>query len=93
MKDLVVKQTYQTHKGEEKHRWVQVGKLAENDRGSFLLINPGINFAAYMQPGKDMVMVSVFDEKPRPDAKRLPAEPPHPAAAEVDSPFDDDIPF
>jgi len=51
--------------GQEKGRYVDVGVLMQSDDGSYYaLINPTFNPAGVpMQGGKDMVMVSVFQDQ------------------------------
>ena len=67
-KDLAVKVgTYQTKDGSTKNKYTQVGTLMEDESGAkFLLIDPCFNFAGVQrEQGKDRVMVSLFDPKPK----------------------------
>ncbi len=67
-KDLAVKVgTYQAKDGSTKNRYQQVGTLMEDESGSkFLLIDPTFNFAGIQrEQGKDRVLVSLFDPKPK----------------------------
>lgn len=93
--DLAVKTgTYTDAAGATKNRYQSIGALMQGDDGrQFLLLDPLINLAAVpREPGRDRVIVSMFEPKsdsatgqaPAPAARRAPA----PAAAPVD-----DVPF
>ena len=64
MKNLSVANGTYTKDGQEKTRWVNVGKILEKDGKEFMLIDPLVNFAAFpREAGKDMVMVGIFEEQ------------------------------
>lgn len=65
IKNVVAGRKYITKNGEEKTRWVNVGKLFIKDDGHFSL-----KFEDYINPGafkneKGEVWFNVFDEKPK----------------------------
>ncbi len=65
MKNLsVASGTYKAQDGTQKTIWKNVGKILEKDGKEFMLIDPTVNFAAFTrEPGKDMVMVGIFEEQ------------------------------
>ncbi|EGP07346.1 hypothetical protein CSIRO_3078 [Bradyrhizobiaceae bacterium SG-6C] len=70
MKDLMIAAgKYKNADGEEKTRYVKLGVMMEGtaEKSPYLLLDPGVNLAAYMQPGKDRVLVSVFDQRKKKD--------------------------
>lgn len=68
MKELkIAAGKYKNAEGEEKTRYINLGVMMEGENGPYLLVDPGINLAAYMQPGKDRVIVSIFDKRPKKD--------------------------
>ncbi len=72
--DIVIKAgEYQDREGNQKSRWVNIGAVMKNDKGAYLLLDPGINLAAYMQEGRDRVIASLFEAKPRQHAPQQPA--------------------
>lgn len=102
--DMAVKVgQYTDQSGTTKNRYHNIGVVMQGDDGGFYaLIDPMVNLAAVPRdPGKDRVMVSLFE--PRDDAQQprqaggyqtaavqqRPAARPAPAPA----PMDDDIPF
>lgn len=68
MKDLVIGRKYDKD-GEERTQWVKIGVMMDGtaEKSPFLLLDPGVNLAAYMTPGKDRVLVSVFNQKKKKD--------------------------
>jgi hypothetical protein len=63
MKNLAVANGTYEKDGQQKTRWVNVGKILEKDGKEFMLIDPLVNFAAFpREQGKDMVMVGIFEE-------------------------------
>ena len=54
---------YQNAQGETKARWVNLGAMMEGQNGPYLLLNPGVNLAAYMEDGRDMVIASLFEPR------------------------------
>ena len=64
MKNLSVANGTYTKDGQDKTRWVNIGKIIEKDGKEFMLIDPTINFAAFpREQGRDMVMVGIFEEQ------------------------------
>ena len=62
--DIVISAgSYTNAQGEEKKRWVNVGVVMQGDDGFFALLDPGVNLAAYKEPGKDRVIASLFEPK------------------------------
>ena len=66
LKDLSVKVGTYEKNGETKNRYENIGSLMEAaDGGQFILLKRTFNLAGVeVQPGKDSVMVSLFDPKP-----------------------------
>lgn len=72
-KDLAVRVgTYNNKSGETKNKYVQVGTQMEDEDGKkFLLIDPTFNFAGVkLDDGKNKVLVSMFDPKPKEEAPK-----------------------
>lgn len=90
IKELVVKVgEYTNNAGETKAQWLNIGRIMKNDSGSFMLLNRHFNPAGIeVDPGRDSVMVSLFDPKPR-------DQQPAPQAQDVGGQdgLDDEIPF
>ncbi len=66
-KELKVKHgTYQKD-GETKNNYKTIGSLMEDEDGKkFILLDPIVNLAAFKRDeGRDSVMVSLFDPKPK----------------------------
>ena len=83
---------YKDKSGATKKRWVQVGKMFENDRGYFISLEPHINLAGLMKNDHGQVIVSCFEPK-QPGAFGAPAAS-RPAPSQNSLPdFEDDIPF
>lgn len=72
-KDLAVKVgTYQAKDGSTKNRYANVGAMMEDESGSkFILIDPCFNFAGVNRDGKDRIMVSMFDVKPKEEQPKV----------------------
>lgn len=92
--DLAVKTgSYQDNQGNNKNRYQNIGTLMQADDGNkFLLLDPLINLAAVpREPGKDRILVSMFE--PRVDGQ-APAPAPRAAAPRQQQPMDEDsFPF
>lgn len=97
-KDLVIaKRKYTDKDGQEKTEWLTVGVMMEAtaDKRAYILLDAGVNLAAYKQEGKGSVLVSIFERKPKDGQgggtqSAAPAKAPAP---KQDAPFDDEIPF
>ncbi len=64
-KNLAVKVgEYTTKDGQTKGRYLNVGCIMEGDKGSFILLNKTFNPAG-IQDGKESVIISMFEEKPK----------------------------
>ena len=74
---------YKDKSGNTKVRWKNVGGLFEKDGKPYLLIDKGVNLAAYATPGRDSVLISLF--VPRNDGTKQATTP----ADQVD----DEIPY
>ena len=91
-KDLAVKTgSYTDNQGNTKNRYENIGKMMMGDNGPYLLLKKTFNPAGVETgPGKDMVVVSVFDQRDKSDAppqqQRQPSPPP-PADGSPDIPF------
>ncbi len=63
--DLAVKTGEYTNKeGQTKGRYLNVGCIMEGDKGPFVLLNKTFNPAG-IQDGKESVIISMFEEKPK----------------------------
>lgn len=90
IKDLAVKTgSYTDRNGQTKGTWENIGAMFKSDDGSvFLTMKRTFNPAGIsVEPGKDSILVSVFDIKP--DGQQAAAPAPQQQAAVQD----DDIPF
>lgn len=85
-KNLSVSIGTYTKDGQEKNRWFNIGELIEtDDKGSFIELNPYVNFTAL--PRKDgRLIVSLFSQEKKDAA-------PKPAQAAAAAPTSDEIPF
>lgn len=91
--DLAVKTgSYANRDGEQKNRYENIGALMQGDDGRYyILMKRTFNPAGVdVEPGRDMLLVGVFEERSegdrQPPQRRQPAARPSPAG-------DDDIPF
>jgi len=103
--DIVIKGGEYQVNGETKARWVNLGAVMQGDNGPFILLDPGVNLAAYMEPGKDRVIASLFEPKPHGQQQQAPQrQAPQQAAPQQGAPqqqvtgggmdgFEDEIPF
>lgn len=97
-KDLcIAKRKYQDRDGNEKTEWLKVGVMfdATSEKSAYILLDAGVNLAAYKQPDRGSVLVSIFEQKKKDEqgggqqTQQRPAAKPASNAA----PFDDEIPF
>lgn len=64
MKNLSVANGTYEKDGQQKTRWVNIGKILEKDGKEFMLLDPTINLAGFpREQGRDMVMVGIFEEQ------------------------------
>lgn len=65
--DLAVKTSeYQDSYNKTRARWKNIGSLMEDDKGGeFILLDKFINFAMLGEPGRDNILVSLFEPKER----------------------------
>ncbi len=89
--DMAVKTgTYQDSTGQTKNRYQNIGAIMQGDNGFFALLDPMINLAAVpREPGKDRVMVSLFEPRAQ-DGQQAPRQTAPQRQAPV---MDDDVPF
>jgi hypothetical protein len=75
VKDLSVKVGTYTQNGETKGRWETVGAVMRGDDGSeFLTLKRTFNPAGVnVDPGKDQIIISMFDPKPADGQRSAPA--------------------
>ena len=92
MKDLSVKVGSYVQNGETKGRWETIGALMQGDDGNqFLTIKRTFNPAGVpVEPGKDGIIVSLFDPKPADGQRPQQQQRQAPAVRELP---EDDIPF
>lgn len=89
--DLAVKTgSYTDRDGKQKNRYQNIGVIMQGDDGGhYALLDPLINLAAVpREPGKDRVMVSMF--QPNNDQQQAPRQAPQ---RQSQPQPDDDIPF
>lgn len=94
VKDLVVKTGTYMSQGQEKGRWENVGSLMQGDDGNqFILLKRTFNPAGInVEPGKDQVLISMFDPdreqaKPRQQQQRPLPKDDIPAFDDSEMPF------
>lgn len=91
----VVTGTYQKD-GETKKRYENIGVVMENDNGMYMLLKKTFNPAG-IQDGKESIIVSMFEPKPRSNQgayeQRAPTQQQQNAPAMAADDFDDDILF
>ena len=68
-KELKVKHVTYEKNGETKNSYRTIGSMMEDEDGKkFILLDPTVNLAAFKRDeGRDSVMVSLFDPKPKED--------------------------
>ena len=67
--DIVAKVGEYTDKqGQKKPRWLTVGQVMEGDKGPFIMLSKWFNPGSIGEPGKDSILLSCFDPKPRTSA-------------------------
>ena len=88
-KDLAVKTgSYTDNQGNQKNRYENIGKVMQGQDGLYLLLKKTFNPAGvHTEPGKDMIVVSVFDQREKGDAPPQRQAPPPPPADDGDVPF------
>lgn len=99
--DMVIKiGSYTNNQGEQKNRYQNIGVILSGEDGPFALLDPGVNLAAYMTPGKDRVLVSLFaprdnnqQQAPQQAQQGPPVDNVHGAGITGPDDFQDDIPF
>lgn len=62
--DLAVKTGTYEKDGQTKNKYQNVGVIMEGDKGPFILLNKTFNPAG-IQDGKESVIISMFEEKPK----------------------------
>ena len=64
MKKLAIANGKYQKDGQEKTRWVNVGVIGVGSNGKeYMMLDPTINLAGFArEAGRDMVMVSIFDD-------------------------------
>lgn len=93
----VITGKYTDNNGQQKNRYQNIGVVIQGDDGGhYMLIDPLINLAAiHRDPGKDRVMVSMFEPRD-PNAAPAAAAPAQRQAApqrQQQPAMDDDVPF
>ncbi len=79
--------TYTTRDGEVKNNWKQIGIIKSNDNGEFALLDPTVNLAGFDRQGKDMLMVSIFDDNKSTKTKTTTMSEEEAFADDTDLPF------
>lgn len=98
-KDLcIAKRKYQDRDGNEKTEWLKVGVMfdATADKSAYILLDAGVNLAAYKKPDRGSVLVSLFQQKDKDgqgQSGQRAAAAATPKPASNAAPFDDEIPF
>ena len=68
--------SYTDREGNNKTNWVKIGMLGMSQNGKeYILLDPCINLAGFTrEPGKDMLMCSVFEDKPKEQGYQQPQQ-------------------
>ena len=61
--DIVLKAGEYQKDGQTKSKWMNLGAVMENDKGPYLILDPHVNLAAFMEDGRDMIIASLFEPK------------------------------
>jgi len=66
-KIMIASGSYTDNAGQTKTIWQEVGVIMTSQAGKeFALLNPVINLAGFpREPGKDMIIASIFEDKPK----------------------------
>lgn len=64
---MIANGTYKNREGEEKTSWEEVGVIMLSQAGKeFVLLDPTVNLAGFeREPGKDRIIASIFEDKPK----------------------------
>jgi hypothetical protein len=81
--------TYQTNEGEKK-RWKNVGVVMSNDNGHYILMDKTFNPAGLAEPGKESIIISMFEPKQQPQQGQPQQQPA--SNVNLNQDFDDDLP-
>jgi len=99
LKKISAKIDEYTKDGQTKGRYADVGVIMENDRGSYVILNPTVDLAGIWMRQKMLspdkggkgVMCSIFEDDAPP--ARQPQQPSRPAPQQASLDSDEDIPF
>ena len=66
-KIMIASGSYTTQDGQQKTTWKEVGVIMTSQAGKdFCLLDPTVNLAGFpSEPGKDMIIASIFEDKPK----------------------------
>jgi len=62
--DIAIKAgEYADKDGNQKAKWMNLGAVMQGDKGPYLLLDPHVNLAAFMEQGRDMIIASLFEPR------------------------------
>ncbi len=66
-KIMIASGSYTTQDGQQKTTWKEVGVIMTSQSGKeFCLLDPTVNLSGFpREPGKDMIIASIFEDKPK----------------------------
>ncbi len=66
-KIMIASGSYTTQDGQQKTTWKEVGVIMTSQTGKeFCLLDPTVNLSGFpREPGKDMIIASIFEDKPK----------------------------
>ncbi len=64
---MIAAGSYTTQDGQEKTVWKELGVIMTSQTGKeFALLDPTVNLSGFpREPGKDMIIASIFEDKPK----------------------------
>ena len=80
---------YKNQQGEIKKKYLNVGAVLKGDNGSYILLNKTFNPAGLAEQGKDSIILSLFEPRPKDSQPQQSA----PQQSAPSAEFSDSIPF
>lgn len=81
---------YQDRNGETKPRWKNVGAVITTDKGHALLLDKTFNPAGLAEPGRESILLSLFEPKEQGQGGQRTTQP---QQSQANDNLEDDIPF
>ena len=88
--DVVAKVGEYQHNGETKPRWKNVGAVITTDKGHALLLDKTFNPAGLAEPGRESILLSLFEPKDQDQGGQRTTQP---HQNQANDSLEDDIPF